>query len=249
MIRYNLPQKLHLDLEHYAEDIFRDPPLIFKEDKALEMLDAKALKSITFFLEKFLHEIGRTDIDLEDCILLSASTSRRQKTSCHIIFQNAIFPNCAHLHRFMDEFISFLEHFQSSSTEEDDMKDFLYSKEGCVIDQSIYHRDAQNTKSAQNLRLIGSWKFGQSLDSRLMILDPKTSTKKATFTRDEFHRSLVQVPFTKEQLEKAIYREIPLHYSKMSSKRATSAIKGGKDSKNNKSLTSTKYNETNKLKQ
>ena len=124
------------------------------------------------------------------------------------------------------------------------MKDFLYSKEGCVIDQSIYHRDAQNTKSAQNLRLIGSWKFGQSLDSRLMILDPKTSTKKATFTRDEFHRSLVQVPFTKEQLEKAIYREIPLHYSKMSSKRATSAIKGGKDSKNNKSLTSTNEDDT-----
>ena len=248
MIRYNLSQKLHLDLEHYAEDIFTDLPLTSKENKALELLDSKALASVTFFLEKFLLEIGRADIDLKDCLLLSASTFQRQKTSCHIIFQNAIFPDCAHLHRFMEEFVAFLEHFEPSSTVELELKNFLYCKEMCVIDQSIYHRDAANTRAAQNLRLIGSWKFEQSPESRLMILDPETSTKKATFTQDEFYQSLVQVPFTEEQLEKAIHREIPLHYAKMSSKRATTASKSSAKNVKSSSLTlSTKDDENDDL--
>lgn len=223
-IRYNLPQKLHLDLEHYGEEIFsantqEDPNL-------LHQLDCKALTSVIHYLKLYLTNIGYSHLDVEDHLLLSASTFQRRKTSCHIIFQSIIFPNCAHLNQFVDEFTSFLQNLNPPSVHEAELQRFLFQNEKCLIDQSIYHRDFTNTKTAQAFRMIGSWKFGQDPTTALMILDPRTMNKRNHFSKEEFYQSLVQVPFTEEQLEKAVYREIPDNYAKMSSSQRKKFVTG-----------------------
>ena len=60
VIQSNLPMVLYLDMEHYGEEIF--DTIASATEENIDALDRKVIQSVTFFLQKFLLQIGRSDL-------------------------------------------------------------------------------------------------------------------------------------------------------------------------------------------
>ena len=173
IIRQDKPMRLFFDLEHYGEDTFLSPESPSVE--SLKNVDIKVKTSLIFFLEKFLAKSNRSDLltSINPNSVTTATSKKRKKTSCHIIFCNILFHTGLQLKIFIDNFLDFIVSYCPLDEVEAAQKELLYyihpktGKKCCVIDALMYHQSVEGT---QNLRLVGSWKLGVE-SSVLRFLD------------------------------------------------------------------------------
>ncbi len=203
IIQTGLPVRLFLDTEHYGELIFDGKPT--KAD--LQALDNKVIQLIVNLLQSF---INRPDINTSNFCAVTASSSKRRKTSCHVVFHDIIFKSGVDLKYFMDYFSAYIHKTCLPSTGDSltngsgsASEPLLFyqtkkSKTALVIDKSVYHT---NPNAPQNFRLLHSSKFGDS-NSTLQLLPCKK--RAVPSNANTFLDSLAQLSFNAEQLARCI---------------------------------------------
>lgn len=210
VIQSNLPMVLYLDMEHYGEEIF--DTIASATEENIDALDRKVIQSVTFFLQKFLLQIGRSDLVdssnaslVGSCSALSATHIARLKTSCHVVFHDLVFSCASELAHFMNLFADFIQNFEPENEDETSKRALLFYHDKkadrikIVIDPLVYHK---NPESTQLLRLMLSSKFSDKNSAlRYLLFD---NGVQHISQKELFLNSLAQPDISKEKLNKAI---------------------------------------------